>query len=71
MGKLPIQWIRQGEGFSSRSPTVARKGNAEHCSVILVEGWSEGLAGGEGDNKMKPCIKADSGKYSLVQSLNA
>jgi hypothetical protein len=29
------------------------------------------LAGGEGDNKMKPCIKADSGKYSLVQSLNA
>jgi hypothetical protein len=46
MGKLPIQWMRQGGGFSSRSPTMARRGTAEHCSVILVEGWSEGLAGG-------------------------
>jgi hypothetical protein len=63
MGKLPVQWIRQGGGFFSRSPTEARWGNAEHCLVILVEGWAEGLVGGEGDNKMKPCITADSGKY--------
>jgi hypothetical protein len=38
MGKLPVQWIRQGGGFSSRSPTLARWGNAEHHSVIQVEG---------------------------------
>lgn len=72
MGTLPVLWIWEGGGYFSRSPTVARWGNSVHCSLIFWrEGWSEGLVRSKGDNKKKPCRVADSGKYSLVQSLHA
>jgi hypothetical protein len=42
MGKLPIQWIRQGGEFSSRSPTMDRRGTAESAQLFW---WREGLKG--------------------------
>jgi len=37
-------------------------GDAVHCGAILV-GVVCWLVGRKGDNKMKPCTAADSGKY--------